>query len=161
MELLPRGEAPQLLPVDSSQSERSRVAYEIAAALRAGARPEAFLVLQNDSALVTSFIQTLDRIAGQPIGRDLKEHSYSLAGVRVSSLNAATGLESPIVFLCGVDGLLEKEDALGLASDERSELIRDNTRRIYMGMTRASKKLMITYCRPDTLNCLQGIRDEK
>jgi len=154
--LLAPGEPPQFLVVGDAQGERSRVANEIAAALRAGASPERFLVLQNDSALVAPFIQTLNRIVGYPIARDLKEQSYSSAGVRVSFLNAATGLESPIVFLCGLDGLLEKEDALGLEGDERSELLRDNTRRIYMAMTRASRKLVVTYHRPSTLACLRG-----
>jgi superfamily I DNA/RNA helicase len=51
--------------------------------------------------------------------------------VRVCLLDAATGLESPVVFLCGLDGLLEKEEALGVDSDDRSEILRDNTRRIY------------------------------
>ncbi len=153
---LTRGEAPQFLPVDSPQGERARVANEITAAVRAGANPGHFLVLHCDSALVTPFIQTMDRIFGQPIARDLKNLTDATSGVRVSSLNAATGLESPVVFLCGVDGLLEKENALSLASDERSELIRDNTRRLYMGMTRASRKLIVTYLRPATRRCLEG-----
>jgi hypothetical protein len=152
---LSSGEAPRFLHVESAQGERSRVAHEIAAALRAGASPEHFLVLQNESALVVPFVQTLNSVVGRPIARDLKDHSYSSTGVRVCSLNAATGLESPVVFLCGVDGLLEKEGTLGLARDEKSELVRDNTRRIYMAMTRASRKLIVTYRRPATRRCLE------
>ncbi len=156
---LTSGEAPRFLQVDSSQGERSRVANEIAAALLAGASPEHFLVLQSESALVAPFIQTLNNVVGRPIARDLKDSASSSAGVRVCSLNAATGLESPVVFFCGVDGLLEKEDALGVAGDERSELVRDNTRRIYMAMTRASRKLIVTHRRPATRQCLEA-RDD-
>jgi hypothetical protein len=153
---LTSGEAPRFLHVDSAQGERSRVANEIAAALRAGARPEHFLVLQNESTLVAPFVQTLNQVVGQLIARDLKDHPYSSSGVRVCSLNAATGLESPVVFLCGMDGLLEKEGAFDLARDERSELVRDNTRRIYMAMTRASRKLIVTYRRLATRRCLEA-----
>jgi superfamily I DNA/RNA helicase len=78
----------------------------------------------------------------------------------VCSLNAATGLESPVVFLCGLDGLLEKEGALGMARDEKSELVRDNTRRIYMAMTRAGRKLIVTYRRQATRRCLEACADE-
>jgi hypothetical protein len=158
---LASGEAPRLLHVDSLQGERSRVANEIAAALRAGASPEHFLVLQSDFRLVAPFIQTLNNVVGRPIARDLQDHSYSQAGVRVCSLNAATGLESPVVFVCGADGILEKENALGMAGDEKSELVRDNTRRIYMAMTRASQKLIVTYRRPATRQCLDPFSNER
>ena len=80
IELSTSGEAPRLIPVDSPQGERSRVANEIAAALRAGAPPEHFLVLQSESALVGPFIETLNRVVGKPIARDLKENSYFLLG---------------------------------------------------------------------------------
>jgi superfamily I DNA/RNA helicase len=154
---LETGEAPQLLHVDSPQGERARVANEIAAAVRSGANPEHFLVIQSDSAMVTPFIQTLDGCCGKPIGRDLKDYDASAAPgrVKVSALNAATGLESPVVFLCGLDSLLEREGGLQLDPDQQSELTRDNTRRIYMGMTRASQKLLITHRRSATRALLE------
>jgi hypothetical protein len=108
------GEGPRFLHVDSPQGERSQVANEIAAALRGGASPGHFLVLQNESALVAPFVETLNKAVGQPIARDLQDRPHWSTGVRVCSLNAATGLESPVVFLCGMDGSLEKEGALGL-----------------------------------------------
>lgn len=146
IERMPSGNAPQFVPVRSPQNERARVANEITAAIRAGARAEHFLVLHAEDAAVEPFIQTLNRTAGQPIACNLKHLGPSSSGnLRVSSLNAATGLESLIVFLCGLDALLEKENALGLHADERDELTRDNTRRIYMAITRAAQKLVITH----------------
>jgi superfamily I DNA/RNA helicase len=152
--LLPSGPAPQFLYVDSSQTELARVAHEIASALRAGANPEHFLVLQSDAGLVAPFIQILSELVGRPVARDLRTASYCAETVRVSSLNAATGLECPVVFFCGLDGLLEKEGPQ--ETDERSELVRDNTRRVYMGLTRASQKLVITHRRPSTRRCLEA-----
>ena len=146
LDRLPKGEPPVFIRVDSPQGERARVANEIASSLRAGLRPEHILVLQVDDAVVDAFIETLNRIAAEPIARNLKDLTDAPgARVRVSSLNAATGLESPIVFLCGLDALFEKEQTLGLEPDEKEEMLRDNTRRIYMAATRASRKLVITY----------------
>lgn len=64
-----------------------------------------------------------------------------------------------MVFLCGLDSLLKKEGALDLDRDEKSELGRDNTRRIYMAITRASRKLIVTYRRPATRSCLEAAID--
>ena len=153
---LPSGNAPQFIQIGSPQDERARVANEITVAIDAGSRPEHFLVLHAEDAAVEPFIETINRIAHHPLARNLKELTTSAANcVRVSSLNAATGLESPIVFLCGLDVLLEKEDALGLHADERDELTRDNTRRIYMAITRAAQKLFITHRRPLTRAVLE------
>ncbi|MBK8986188.1 MAG: hypothetical protein IPM39_08920 [Chloroflexi bacterium] len=68
--------------------------------------------------------------------------------IRVCSLDAATGLESPIVFLMGAHELYEQEQSIRLADEERAELIRDNTRKLYMAITRAGQRLVITYVGP-------------
>lgn len=65
--------------------------------------------------------------------------------VRVTTLNAGAGLESPIVFLAGLRELFEEEQSLRLSDEEREELIRDNTRKIYMATTRAGQRLVLTY----------------
>ncbi len=56
-----------------------------------------------------------------------------------------TGLESPIVFLIGIRALYEEEQSLRLSDDERAELIRDNTCKLYMAMTRAGQRPVLTY----------------
>jgi superfamily I DNA/RNA helicase len=68
--------------------------------------------------------------------------------IRVCSLNAATGLESPIVFLLGVRDLYEREQSIRLSDEERLELMRDNTRKLYMACTRAGQRLVLTYVGP-------------
>lgn len=57
---------------------------------------------------------------------------------RLCSINAMTGLEAPIVFILGATDLLLIEQSLRLAPEERKELIRDNTRKLFTAMTRAS-----------------------
>jgi hypothetical protein len=46
-------------------------------------------------------------------------------------------LESPIVILDGFPGLFQVEQSIRLPGDEREELIRDITRKIYMASIRA------------------------
>jgi hypothetical protein len=50
--------------------------------------------------------------------------------VRVTTLNAGAGLESPIVFLVGLRELFEEEQSIRLSDDEREDLIRNHTRKI-------------------------------
>jgi superfamily I DNA/RNA helicase len=65
--------------------------------------------------------------------------------IRVCQLDSATGLESPIVFLLGAHRLLEAEGSLRISEEERAERVRDTTRRLYMAMTRAGQRLVLTY----------------
>ena len=64
---------------------------------------------------------------------------------RVCTLNTVAGLESPIVFLMGVRDLFEEEQSLRLSDQEREELIRHNTRKLYMAFTRAGQRLVLSY----------------
>ncbi len=54
-------------------------------------------------------------------------------------------MEGPIVFLMGVHALYEREQSVRLSDEERAELIRDNTRKLYMAITRAGQRLVFTY----------------
>lgn len=65
--------------------------------------------------------------------------------IRVCTLNAATGLESPVVFVMGAHRMCEAEQSVRLSEEERAELVRDNTRKLYMAFTRAGQRLAITY----------------
>ena len=68
--------------------------------------------------------------------------------IRVCTLNAATGLESPIVFVIGMHRMCEAEQSVRLSENERAELIRDNTRKLYMAFTREDNDLVINRERP-------------
>jgi superfamily I DNA/RNA helicase len=65
--------------------------------------------------------------------------------IRVTTINAGTGLEGPIVIVAGIHELFEKEGSLRLSEDERAELVRENTRKLYMAFTRAGQRLILTY----------------
>jgi len=57
------------------------------------------------------------------------KNTYPGDYVRVTTLNAGAGLESPIVFLVGLRELFEEEHSIRLSDDEREEIILDNTRK--------------------------------
>lgn len=48
----------------------------------------------------------------------------------------------------GAHELYEQEQSIRLADEERAELIRDTTRKLYMAITRAGQRLVITYVGP-------------
>lgn len=50
-----------------------------------------------------------------------------------SSPSCGSALIAPIVFLIGAVELVEREQDLRLTPEQREELARDNTRRLYMG----------------------------
>ena len=143
---MPVGDSPQLIQTDSPNDEMLRAAGEIKSLLNAGIPGRDILVVYADGIrqqpLTDVFEQALGKKCYWLMTSKAKSNEQA---VRLCPLGAATGLESPIVFVLGLQGLLDKEAALELTDDERAELVEENTRKIYMAMTRAGQKLAITW----------------
>jgi superfamily I DNA/RNA helicase len=141
---MPHGMLPILVPARSGQDEIGIVTAEVEALCKKGYSLHNVLVLHADWEGVDALIASLNRHLGEGKAIDPKE---ALPGdcVRVTTLNAGTGLESQIVFLVGLNRLFEREQSLRLAEDEVERLILENTRKIYMAATRAGQRLVITY----------------
>jgi len=139
---MPNGVFPQIIPLTSPQDEIIRIANEVADFVRKGMPKKHLLVLHTNG--VDELIQAIDDRLGKGAAMDPKE-TYPGDYVRVTTYNAGTGLESPIVFLAGLRDMLEEEQSLRLSDSERETLIRDNTRKLYMAATRAGQRLVITY----------------
>jgi hypothetical protein len=144
LQQMPHGPLPQLIRLTSGQDELTRVVNEIHALVQADIPLKHILVLHTDWLGAERMLTRLRDVFGDTAAGDAKVQR-SGNHIRVCTLNAATGLESPIVFLLGMHALLEEEQSLRLSAEERQELIRDNARRLYMGMTRAGQRLVITY----------------
>jgi superfamily I DNA/RNA helicase len=140
---MPRGVLPVLVPVRGAQDEISVVTTEIAALHRSGYPLRDVLVLHAEYG-VDALIRSINRQLGEGKAVDPKD---SLPGdcVRVTTLNAGTGLESPVVFLVGLNRLFEREQSLRLSEEDAEQLILENTRKLYMAATRAGQRLVITY----------------
>lgn len=80
--------------------------------------------------------------------------------MRVTTIGACTGIESPVVVLVGLDRLLEAEESLGLDAIEHEDLVRQNTKKIFVAITRASQRLVVVYKNDRTHNKLHGTDGE-
>jgi superfamily I DNA/RNA helicase len=141
---MPTGVFPEIIPLTSPQDEITRLANEVAGFVKQGYPKKHLLLLHSDGNGVKSLVQAINDRLGKDAARDPKT-DYPGDYVRVTTLNAGAGLESPIVFLAGLREMFEAEQSLRLSDDEREALIRDNTRKLYMATTRAGQRLVLTY----------------
>jgi superfamily I DNA/RNA helicase len=141
---MPTGAFPEIIPLSSAQDEIARVANEVAAFLRQGFPRKDIYLLHANPMGVKALIKAINRRVGNNTALDAKT-SYPGNFVRVATINAGPGLESPIVFLVGLRTLFEEEQSLRLSDDERAALIEENTRKIFMASTRAGQRLVFTY----------------
>lgn len=141
---MPNGVFPQLLTLSSSQDEIARVANEVEVFLQQGCPRQHLLLLHANGFGCQSLIQAINARLGKNTAMDPKD-TYPGNYVRVTTLNAGAGLESPIVFLVGLRTLFEEEQSIRLSDAEREAIIQDNTRKIYMAVTRAGQRLVFTY----------------
>jgi superfamily I DNA/RNA helicase len=141
---MPSGAFPEIIPLTSPQDEITRIANEVAGFVKKGYPKRHLLLFHTDGQGVRSLIQAIDDRLGKNAAFDPKD-TYPGDYIRVTTLNAGAGLESPIVFLAGLRQLFEEEQSLRLSDDEREVLIRDNTRKLYMAATRAGQRLVLTY----------------
>lgn len=147
-----RGETPQVIPLSSRQDEITRLLSELRAYLAEGGDASSVLVVLANGLRTQVVLQTLARELGEARVVDAKATGTTNA-IRVCGLDAATGLEAPIVFVVGAAELLEAEEDLQLSRDQRGELRRDNTRRLYMAFTRAGQRLLITWTGKAPFEC--------
>jgi superfamily I DNA/RNA helicase len=141
---MPAGVLPEIIPLTSPQDEITRLANEVAGFVKQGFPKNHLLLLHSSGNGVKSLVQAINHRLGKDAARDAK-NDYPGDYVRVTTLNAGAGLESPIVFLAGLREMFDAEQSLRLSDDEREELIRDNTRKLYMATTRAGQRLVLTY----------------
>jgi hypothetical protein len=141
---MPVGVCPETIPLTSEQDEITRAVNEIKRAMARGVHPEHILIIHADWQGAQRMLYRLRKELGPEAAADPKETPKG-NHIRVCTLNAATGLESPVVFLMGVHSLFEEEQSVRLSDEERVELVRDNTRKLYMAFTRAGQRLVITH----------------
>ncbi len=144
MQHMPGGVPPQIITLDSEQDEVAQVVNEIRELHARGTPHDHILVLHAEWQGVDRMLERLRREFGVAAVANPKAIAPG-KHIRVCTLNAATGLESPIVFVMGTHRMCEAERSVRLSEDERAELIRDNTRKFYMAFTRAGQRLAITY----------------
>lgn len=63
--------------------------------------------------------------------------------IRVMRINSFTGMEAGVIFVLGVDGLLDQVNNLDLNEEEKAVIYQESTRKLYVVMTRAGQKLVL------------------
>ncbi|MGL5867253.1 MAG: ATP-dependent DNA helicase UvrD2 [Dermatophilaceae bacterium] len=92
----------------------------------------------DPAALLPAFVRELDE-------RAAAQHAPTVQGVTLASLHAAKGLEWDTVFLVGCsDGLLP------ITMADTPEAIEEERRLLYVGVTRARHRLVVSYARART-----------
>ncbi|MCW1884417.1 hypothetical protein OKA04_06715 [Luteolibacter flavescens] len=138
------GEAPLVIRVANAQDEIACATNQAAELLGSGLAPGSLLILHADGPKEWALRHALERKLGKDKIRDAKSGPRpSEAFCSVTTLNAATGLEAPVVMLLGMDALLEREGDPRLSAEESAELKNDATRQLYMGFTRAGQRLIV------------------
>lgn len=149
-------DAPRLVKHRAAQDAILWAANESAACLKNGLSPEAMLVLIEDSRSLDALQVTMEEKVGRNKVAVLTNEAPRPDTIALSTLNAATGVERPVVILLGLDKLFESEGDPRVEPQQRTEMIRDHTRKIYMALTRAGEKLLISYRHDQTRQILEG-----
>lgn len=138
------GESPIIIQVATAQEEIARATNEVLAIKEGGLVAGKLLILHANSSLERALRISLADKLGSGQVHDAKSGPVpDGAYCSVTTLNAATGLEAPVVILLGMSHLLEAEGDARLSEVERRELRRDHTRMLYMGFTRAGQRLVV------------------
>ncbi len=134
--------APKLLHFQHQNDERNRLLSEVHKLLKKGTPAQDILILDAANFSVRPLLQTIKNSLNQS-ACILTDPYWDEKALRLCELEAATGLESPIVFITGLQTLFDNEKRAGIEDRERHALIVENTRKLYMGMTRASCQLIL------------------
>lgn len=144
LETLEPGVPPIVQPGGAGQDQLRRLTADLQALKNAGVPSGHILILVAGRILtVPAVLQHLNTRLGANSASSVRDDDASVESIGVAHLMAATGLERPVVFLLGCDDLIATESNPLLTSEERTELIQDHTRQIYVGITRGMERVVI------------------
>ncbi|GHB93376.1 UvrD-helicase domain-containing protein [Cerasicoccus arenae] len=151
IESMPSGEAANLVNA-GSRSMQNVLVEQLKQLFDSGLNPGNVLLIDASGYSEQSELDHLGIHFGDKIvsAADAKNRSQ----MRVSTINACTGIESPIVVIIGLDRLFEQEKALGMDEIDREELVRKNTKRVFVAITRASQKVVVVFKSENTRRIL-------
>lgn len=157
LDAMDEGSLPLLVRTDAAHDSVDRLVNEIEAIRREAGMPlAAMLALHGGKGLGDDLCQRLsERLGGRAVWA-LNEKSQRRAPppgaqpdlLRVASVDSATGLEAAVVFLVGVDDLLDGVAPVGMPEGEKAAWTESHARKLYMAMTRAGRHLVLVNTRP-------------
>jgi len=159
-EIQDQGTPPTIITVPNQQDLHLRAAHEVKTLRDEGLLPGQLLILHAHSKQLDTFQNLLSKILGSPILIHQARQGVlpKSAFCQLCTLNAATGLEAPVVFLLGLDQLLDREISPLLSTEEQAELHASQTSLLYMAFTRAGQRLVIFTTNPTRAQALHQLR---
>jgi superfamily I DNA/RNA helicase len=145
---------PTLLHFHHEKDETNYLISEVNKLLQQGTPPQDILILDAANSSARPLLRTIKQSFNQS-ACSLTEPHWDKNVLRVCDLASATGLESPTVFIIGLQALFEQKNKIQLTEREYHTLALENTRKLYMGMTRACKKLVLLLTADIIPNSLQ------
>lgn len=151
---MPVGSPPRMIQVSTFQDEKNRIINEVCSLLENGVPASNILIIHCYPGQNKSFEDMMEqKLPGMAKnGKDRFEPNK----IRMVTLNSCGGIEARIVFILEADYLFSLERDFRLEEGEREELILKNTRRIFVALTRATEKVVITYKNDDVRRLLVG-----
>lgn len=151
LDTIPEGQPPSVIPIAAGEGQLRRLIDDLEDFRHKGGHLSDVLVLIAGQRLSSFNVvnRLASRLGAASVG-EIKSQRLPEDALGVAHLMAATGLEKPVVFLLGIDDLFDAENDPTLAPEVRMEHIRDHTRQIYVGLTRAMERLVI-YARSNEL----------
>lgn len=142
------------------RSEHAWIEDQVAGFVAGGGRPGDVLVLHEDWAGARDLLDRLRDRLGAGVAAEAREGIEGEPPLRVCTLNAATGLESPLVFVAGAQRIFEREGSPDLEGEERAQARDEATRKFHMALTRAGWRLVVTSSGPLPPEVADGFRRE-
>ncbi|WP_181389573.1 UvrD-helicase domain-containing protein [Leucothrix pacifica] len=134
---------PQLLHFPTQEDQKTRLFSEINQLLKQDYKPGDILVLNADKQSTRFMAQDIREALNIKATTLTGSMSMDTENLRLCDLEAATGIESKIVFITGLEKLFDMEADNKVSERERHSLRITNTHLLHMAMTRASEKLYL------------------
>lgn len=137
------GPAPEWFPFPDRRAEHGWIEEQIASFVEGGGDPRHVLVVHHDWSGARELLDRLSARLGPGRAGDARDGGKD-SSVRICPLNAATGLESPVVFVAGAHGIFEREGSPDLDQESRAQARDEASRKFHMALTRAGWRLVVT-----------------
>lgn len=149
-ENMAQGPVPKLLYKSTAQDCLDQLVKEVEALINLGLPPQQIMVLYTTGVYPSHIEKRLEVAVGRSsIWNFSKKDGESVpckqqsGFLKIAKVEAATGLESGIVFILGVDQIFSSFENLDLSDEERDEKRQEAARKMYMAMTRAGQRLVM------------------
>ena len=148
-ELLDSNTQPKLLQFPNQNDQNRRLFSEIHQLINKGIPAKEILVLCVTKQASRLLAQDIKQAINTPATAITGSMIISNDSIRLCDMESATGLESQVVFITGIEELVKLENSPKANAHDRRSLKVEHTQLIHMAMTRASKHLYLMITAPD------------